>query len=75
MKSCVACKANQDKCENGVCEIKTLRMRVKELEKAHLAEHQAAVDMFCKYDKIRDKNVVLQKELNICKKEKGYRNG
>jgi hypothetical protein len=34
--------------------VKNLEERVKELEDEVVCEHQAAVDMFCKYDELRD---------------------
>lgn len=45
--------------------IDTLRAKTEELQDAVLCEHQAAVDMFCKYDDMKDANDILKERLAI----------
>lgn len=54
---------------NARAERDQLQMRVKELEADFLAEHQAAVDMFSKYDAMRDEREQLQARVNELKKD------
>lgn len=52
--------------------------RVKELEDEVICEHQAAVDMFCKYDELRDENASLRKVVQAARewiKDDGFECG